>query len=420
MQKKLHKSLIYRLIAGWIVLSAGIGIIVFFIETEKIDHEVVNLAYDESRYFLGHHQEYFDSDNPELPQILQPQLSELIQNHFIVVELYDRNKEKIIEKVRPENEYIEEILKKYKHDFPLTNEATYEKFYIDQRMYLQVLVPMKNNESDVIGYFEGVYEVDEATMLDIRNRIFWSLAQTILVILATTILLYPIILSLNKNLILHSRRLLQANIDLLEVLGSAISKRDNDTNIHNYRVTIYAVRLAEAIHLSSEQIQDLIKGAFLHDVGKIGIPDQILLKPGKLDEREYELMKSHVQHGVDIVKNSDWLKDASQVVQYHHEKYDGTGYMKGLQGEQIPILARIFAIADVFDALTSRRPYKEPMSYEKAIGILQEGSGTHFDLDLFQQFKKISKDLYNQIFHADEEKIKGILKDYIKKYFYDN
>ena len=120
-------------------------------------------------------------------------------------------------------------------------------------------------------------------------------------------------------------------------------------------------------------IRILIKGAFLHDVGKIGIRDNILLKPGRLDEEEFEEMKRHVNHGLDIISKSAWLNEASAVVGSHHEKYEGNGYPAGLKGEAIPVLARIFAIADVFDALTSHRPYKKPLSYEETIDILMKG-----------------------------------------------
>ena len=129
---------------------------------------------------------------------------------------------------------------------------------------------------------------------------------------------------------------------------------------------------------------------FLHDVGKIGVRDSILLKPGRLDKDEYEIMKTHVRHGLDIVKRSAWLKDATDVVGYHHEKFNGEGYFENLAGEKIPIAARIFAIADVFDALTSERPYKKAFSLEQAISILKEGKETHFDPQLLDVFIDIA------------------------------
>ena len=166
-------------------------------------------------------------------------------------------------------------------------------------------------------------------------------------------------------------------------------------------------------------MRKLIKGAFVHDVGKIGIPDHILLKPGKLTEEEFEIMKTHVLHGEDIIKEAEWLEDGHDVVAFHHEKYDGRGYMKGLSGKDIPLNARIFAISDVFDALTSERPYKKPFSYEKAIKILIDGKGTHFDPKLIEEFLKISKDLYDHIANSRDDKTQEILYELLNTYFYN-
>ena len=211
--------------------------------------------------------------------------------------------------------------------------------------------------------------------------------------------------------------LLDSNLETLEVLGSAIAKRDADTDAHNYRVTIYAVRLAEAVGLDSQAIQSLIKGAFLHDVGKIGVRDNILLKPGRLDKDEFEMMKTHVRHGLDIVRRSAWLQDATDVVGYHHEKYNGQGYYENLAGKKIPIAARIFAIADVFDALTSERPYKKPFSYDKTMSILNEDKGTHFDPDLIDAFTQIAPDLYKEFSGREDDALKEQMKAIRDKYY---
>jgi putative nucleotidyltransferase with HDIG domain len=212
--------------------------------------------------------------------------------------------------------------------------------------------------------------------------------------------------------------LLDANLETLQVLGSAIAKRDSDTDAHNFRVTVYSVKIAEEIGLSTENIRTLIKGAFLHDVGKIGIRDNVLLKPGPLTDDEYEVMKGHVNHGVDIVNRSEWLLDARSVVGSHHEKFDGSGYDRGLRGEEIPINARIFALADVFDALTSRRPYKEPYSFEESMQVLDAGRGTHFDPFLLDEFSKIARRLHEEFAHADVGKPRAELEVIVERYFH--
>jgi len=237
------------------------------------------------------------------------------------------------------------------------------------------------------------------------------------IVFAVTLAFYPIYRSLLTQQLKLTRNLLESNIDILQVLGSAIAKRDSNTDSHNYRVTIYAVCLAEAIKLKHETIQSLIKGAFLHDVGKIGISDTILLKPGKLNPEEFEVMKNHVQHGIDIVKRSEWLRDAADIVECHHEQYGGNGYPMGLKGRAIPVGARIFAIADVFDALTSRRPYKESFSYRSAVNLIREKSGINFDPDFVDVFFSIIGQIHREIKKCSSTILRHKMSIIINKYF---
>lgn len=222
-----------------------------------------------------------------------------------------------------------------------------------------------------------------------------------------------------KKLLLEeaSKTLREANIGVLEVLGSAVAKRDHDTSDHNYRVTLYTLRIAEAIGHAEEHMRGLIKGSFLHDVGKIGISDTILQKKGALTEHEYNIMKHHVRHGSDIVGSYPWLGDCVDVVLHHHEKYDGTGYMSGLKAKDIPVNARIFAAADVFDALTSARPYKPAFSYDDAIEVMKKGRGTHFDPEIFDALSGIGKELYNRVFFSDEDRLRKNLKVHVNALF---
>ncbi|MGZ5622354.1 MAG: HD-GYP domain-containing protein, partial [Methylobacter sp.] len=188
-------------------------------------------------------------------------------------------------------------------------------------------------------------------------------------------------------------------------------------NSHNYRVTYYALRLGEAIGLSRENIHDLIIGAFLHDVGKIGIRDPILIKRGALTSEEFEVMKTHVPLGVDILSKSSWLDGARDVVEFHRERYDGSGYPLGLQGETIPLNARIFAITDVFDALTSKRSYKEPWPVLDAIAQLKRDSGSHFDPQLVGVFAAIAPTLYQEMNCIEVHRMETMLHHRIANYF---
>jgi putative nucleotidyltransferase with HDIG domain len=235
----------------------------------------------------------------------------------------------------------------------------------------------------------------------------------------TTALLYPVIINLLNRVSSLSARLFEANLEILKVLGSAVAKRDSDTDSHNYRVTIISVKLAEVCGLPKDDIRRLIKGAFLHDVGKIGIEDEILHKPGRLTEDEFKLMKKHVAYGIDIVNKAEWIKEAVDIVGYHHEKFDGSGYDSGVQGGTVPKIARIFSIADVFDALCSRRPYKEPYSYDKTMDIIRSGRGNHFDPSLVDAFESIARSIYENYAGREDEQLKEDLNIIIKKYFFE-
>jgi HD-GYP domain-containing protein (c-di-GMP phosphodiesterase class II) len=278
-------------------------------------------------------------------------------------------------------------------------------------------VPILNREGARIGWASALFAVSEEAVAEATRRILRRVLIAIGIVLATSVIIYPIIARLVYRLHRSAHRLLDSNLDSIAALGSAIAKKDSDTDIHNYRVTIYAARLGEAAGLDRRKMCALMKGAFLHDVGKIGIPDAILLKPGRLDDEEFAEMKRHVEYGLEIVRHSSWLADAADVVGSHHEKFDGSGYTRGLRGEDIPINARIFAIVDVFDALTSRRPYKEAMSYEEAMKIIELGRSDHFDPRLLDLFATLSRPLFDEFGNRDDERPRDVLAALIDRYF---
>jgi HD-GYP domain-containing protein (c-di-GMP phosphodiesterase class II) len=177
------------------------------------------------------------------------------------------------------------------------------------------------------------------------------------------------------------------------------------------------VLLAEELAMDRAEIQHLIKGAALHDVGKIAIRDDILLKPGKLTEVEYEEMKSHVAHGVDIVSRSSWLEPAKVVVHNHHERFGGGGYLHGLTGTDIPLSARVFAIVDVFDALASVRPYKEALGFERTMEIMRGDSGTHFDPEILAAFERIAPEIYRRYYRSSTAELESELDRLVDRYF---
>ena len=208
-------------------------------------------------------------------------------------------------------------------------------------------------------------------------------------------------LLLQDEVKLATIRLKESEYETLQMLGKTAEFKDPETNAHTQRVAYYCKLLARAYGLD-ENLQDIIFYASpFHDLGKIGIPDNILLKPGKLDDDEFSIMKNHAKIGYEILKGSKskYLKAGGVIAYNHHEKYDGTGYPNGLKGENIPIFGRITAIADVFDALTSSRPYKKAWSLEEAFDFLIREKEVHFDpklVDLFLENKNKVIDIHNK------------------------
>ncbi|MCD6579943.1 HD domain-containing protein [bacterium] len=182
------------------------------------------------------------------------------------------------------------------------------------------------------------------------------------------------------------------HFQILGSLAETIEAKDSSTGGHSNRVVKYSMFIANRINLSFEQKKDLHFASVLHDIGKIGIPDQILLKPGKLTKKEREVIKTHSNIGKKIISGIEGLENVGNVILHHHERWDGGGYPMNLQGKNIPILARIVSISDSFDAMISKRPYKEPFTIEYAITELINNRGTQFDPELVDVFVDYFKD----------------------------
>ncbi|MEC5385792.1 two-component system response regulator [Uliginosibacterium sp. H3] len=180
----------------------------------------------------------------------------------------------------------------------------------------------------------------------------------------------------------------ESRLQIVQRLGLAAEYKDNETGKHVIRMSHFSQRLGRAIGMSEREADDLLNAAPMHDIGKIGIPDRILQKPGKLDAEEWAIMQTHAAIGADIIGEHEggMLAMARRIALTHHEKWDGSGYPNRLAGEDIPLEGRIIAVADVFDALTSVRPYKRAWSVDEAVTHIRDGAGQHFDPQLVELF----------------------------------
>ena len=422
MDQTIKRRLIRRLLAVAIVLTVLAGTAALYFEMGQVDDMVVGLAVEESHGMMDHvaflslrDPGDFESLRKEVESHLRAE--HLAMGNFVIIKLLDRDRREVISVVQQALADAGTIIDGMRGSMQRRDGVAYRTFYVAPRFYVKVSVPLVYAAGEVAGYFEGVYRVDPATMGAVRMRLLGAVLLVLIIVSLTVAAVYPVILALNRDMTRLQDDLTASNIGMLEMLGSAIAKRDSETNSHNYRVTLYAIRLAESAGMHRKDIRGLIKGAFLHDVGKIGISDTLLHKPAALSVSEAQVMETHVQHGVDIIGKYQWLRDALDVVQYHHEKYDGTGYRTGRKGRDIPVIARIFAIVDVFDALTSKRPYKGPVPLDETLKAMAEERGTRFDPELFDLFLRIASALYFEVHLADDEQLAALLASLREKYF---
>jgi putative nucleotidyltransferase with HDIG domain len=196
----------------------------------------------------------------------------------------------------------------------------------------------------------------------------------------------------------HAMEDLEHSYDVtLEALGDALDLKDSETEGHSKRVTAYAIALARAMGIPPDEIKIIARGAFLHDIGKMAIPDDILRKPGKLDPEEQSIMREHCARGYQMLRKIPFLAGAAEIVYCHQEYFDGNGYPNGLRGREIPVGARIFAVADTLDAITSDRPYRKARGFDSAREEILRCSGSQFDPAVVEVFLKIPNELWQEL-----------------------
>ena len=412
----INRIVIARLFIGWLLISLLTGTAIYLLESRRIDEAIIALATSESQRFSTDDIETLNIPLAELDSLRQ-KAAEFVRNSYVSIRAYDREGNRLFDIENPAFERLRISLLAAPFRFPRDNVPHFRKLTVTGETLVQVQRPIKNTAGTFAGHLEAVFVIKPENLARLNDDLIRVIVTALVCVLLTTLLLYPIIITLNRKLIRFSDKVIKGNLETVTVLGAAIAERDSDTGDHNYRVTLYAIRLAEALGIDHVDMRALILGAFLHDVGKIGIRDSILLKPSSLSEEEIAIMRTHVQLGVGIIQTSEWLQAARDVIECHHERYDGSGYLKGLRGDNIPLAARIFCIVDVFDALTSKRPYKEAWPVEDALAILNRDSGSHFDPRLVKIFQGIAAGLYRQFGLANETELNAILRQLVKLHY---
>ena len=413
--RRLRWVLARKLSGAAIVIGFAAGGASYVFETHRAEQTALQHAADGARHFESPAMQM--AINAKSP-VQHDALNRLLdRTRFVGIRVFNLRRALIYETWQDIPAILIDTARSRQHDWPGRGQSHRNWIEVAGERLIQVVLPLFGDDGTLVGYLEGVSRLDEQSLKVQRAQVRNGALTAAVSVLATAFLLYPLLLAMLQRSTGLSRRLLESNLFLMRSLGNAIAKRDSDTDAHNYRVTFYAVALAEAMGLPKQDISDLVAGAFLHDIGKIGIPDRILLKPGKLTDDEFEIMKTHAFLGIEIVADNPWLKGAALTIRHHHERFDGTGYPDRLRGKAIPRIARIFAVVDVFDALTSERPYKKPMTLADALTIIVEDSERHFDPEVVAAFKTIAADLHARMDQAGDAELRHEMRKVLSRYF---
>ncbi len=265
---------------------------------------------------------------------------------------------------------------------PQENNTFFSRDLERDSIFEYVAIPLitRNDTHGVLEFYFRQHHSDRENTLKMLEHVAEQVAVAVDIYL------------LIKNLDKQNAELTQAYNATIEGLSRALELRDRETQGHTRRVAMMTNRLAERMGIAPEARLQIQRGAILHDIGKMGIPDAILLKPGSLSPQEWEVMKQHPLYAYNILAQISYLRPAIDIPLYHHERWDGSGYPYGLKGEKIPLAARIFSIVDVFDALTSDRPYRAAWSKAQALNYIHQQAGKHFDPQLITIFISMSSE----------------------------
>lgn len=411
------RKLAVRITAVSLAVAALAGVAAGLLARDKGEDTMVAQTVADAQRLLS--QEAYRPEGMLATRNAQAAARALAASHFDTVQIYTPGGLLMAEQRSPMGRALQStLLAGNGNGARAYTQPWYERRWLpDGRQLLRIFLPLRGDGQSLAGYLEGARLLPEWQ----RRRLDDDARRTGLLVALAVVLsgmvLYPAVLRLNGENQRRQRELLESHIAMMEALGRAIARCDADNELHNVRVAWIAATLAEAVGLQGRRMQELIVGSFLHDVGKIGLPEHILLKPIPLSEEEMRVMRTHVGRGESIVGEAGWLGGGQVVVAGHHERWDGNGYPRGLAGAEIPLAARIFAIADTFDALCSRRPYKDPLPLAQALQVLDEGAGKQFDPQLVQVFASRASAVYHALADVDEEQLRERLQRMVRKHF---
>jgi len=395
------------------VIFLGFGGVYWYIEqnnAKRIDALINKEFSDFEKYLKG-----LELGNLETRELFFSRMNELMDSHqMLILDIRETDGAELFAVTKTPDTDMVQLFRRFDPDVSKT--ISYHLVPVDPNNLILIFAKSLavNHTSTIV--LKAAIPLKSETVLAMRKGMKIVFIGTTVILLLVIVAVFPIIYRQYRQLQSDKMQLLYSNINLVRVLGDVVAMRDSDTSEHNYRVTYYTIRLAEKMNLPPEAFPALIKGAFLHDVGKIGISDTILLKPGRLDENEFSIMKQHVDMGIALIKKIPWCDDALAVIGFHHEKFDGSGYPNGLKGEEIPLAARIFAVVDVFDALISVRPYKQAFTFQHAIESIREGNGRHFDPLVVISFCEIAESIWNDVSDKNIDELEKLIREVISPY----
>lgn len=417
MKKEVHLRLIKRLFTAWF-LAAVIGLIVVSsVEYKNLGRSLLTSAVKESSAFtllLASYQEKPEEDH--LIELKKMAGTALENTSFILVNLLSTNKEPLISLSLSSADAANKAFDAKGMTIIPGKHADGGWIIANKRIYNKVAIPIFDSGEDLAGYLTGIYLVSLKDTQMILKRFMLSFIICIAGISLCALLCYLGFLFMNNHLIRSVGELNRTNVFLIRKLGTALAKSNSQEQDHSSRVLLYAMKLAEKVKLPSEQKRTLIHGVFLHDIGMLPISPTTLHKEEELEKEELKQVDQHPKEGAALIRKFRWLRNAEKVVRYHHEKYDGTGYPDGVKHEKIPMVARIFSIADTFDALTSQRPYRDPLPLEESLATLEQETGLQFDPVLLSAFLDIAPHLHETIASRTSKELDKEVDKLLKKY----